>query len=215
MWRKQRSLFSQCSTLEQQNVFWGKSCKYSFKSISLVWLVVTFRLLIQCYNPTPAITKASSDGSEEGHAQDGLRQYLPCSPRMAMSDVDLWLGRYLTARSGAALRATDAILHAALWFHKNNSQQLEVLPEHWGMSSPPPSPRLAADFCPHQTPAAIIPTPSLQLVSEHSWAEGIPSVIFLFPVQHPTKQALWMPLMTVSGLEGWIPNNFFPMTPTS
>lgn len=72
----------------------------------------------------------------------------------------------------------------------------------WGLLSP-------------QTPAAIIPTPSLQLVSEHSWAEGIPSVIFLFPVQHPTKQALWMPLMTVSGIEGWVPNNFFPMTPTS
>lgn len=142
--------FSQCSTLKLQNIFWGKSCKYSFKAISLVWLIVTFRQSHTSYH----------QGSEEGHAQDGLRQHLPCSPRMVMSDVDPWLGRYLTVRSYAALRATEAILHVALLFHNNNSQQLGVLPEHWGMSSPPPSPRLAGDFCPNQMPAPIIPTRS-------------------------------------------------------
>lgn len=96
MWRKQKSL-SKCSALELQNIFWGKSCNYSLKSISLLQLIIILRLFIQSYDASPATTKVYSGGSKAGCAQDRLRKYVLCSPpRTVTSDVDLWLGRYLT-----------------------------------------------------------------------------------------------------------------------
>lgn len=44
--------------------------------------------LIPSYDPSPAITKVSSRSNE---VQSGLRQYLPCSPRAAVSDAHRYL----------------------------------------------------------------------------------------------------------------------------
>ena len=191
-----------------QNFFWGKSCKYSFKSTSSLQFIVTFGLLIQSYDPSPATTKVSSVGIEAGRAQDGLRWYLPCSPRMVVSDVDLWLGRYLNSEITRFWELWWQYLTLHCCFTKTTRHSL-------GFSQSTP-PWLAGDSCPHQTRAAIKPTSSLQLQlsSEHYWAEGIPSVISPFPVHHPTAQALWMPSLTPSGIECWVLNNFFPRSPT-
>lgn len=148
-----RSL-SQCSALELQNIFWGKSCKCSFKSTSWLQLIITFRLLIQSYDASPATTKVSSGGSKAGCAQDRLKRYPLCSPRTVLSDVDLWVGRYLTSEithyenyDGNTWRCavTSQKQFAIAWSFPRVLAHVSSSGVSWG---------------PHQMPAAIKPTPS-------------------------------------------------------
>lgn len=146
MWRKQKSL-SEHSTLELQNIFLGKCCKYSFKSTSFLQLITTSGL-------------ASSDLRSFQLPPRSLQVAAKC--RVGSGNTCLVLqgqlcqtqAGTLTARSCTILRATTAVFDLAL-LHKNNSQQLRVFPEHWGMSSPVP--RLVRDTCPHETSAATKP----------------------------------------------------------
>lgn len=114
----------------------------------------------------------------------------------------------LTARSYTILRATMVVFDLAL-LHKNNSQQLRVFPEHWGMS--PPVPRLVRDSCPHKTPAATKPVTVCNCSSAASTAEpkGFLQWSSPLPVHHPTAPALWMPFMPLSGIECLVLNNLF------
>lgn len=96
----------------------------------------------------PATTKVSSSGSEVQRVGSG-NTCLVLQGQLCQLQAGT-----LTARSCTILRATTAVFDLAL-LHKNNSQQLRVFPEHWGMS--PPAPRLVRDSRPHKTSAATKP----------------------------------------------------------
>lgn len=108
----------------------------------------------------------------------------------------------LTARSCTILRATMAVFDLAL-LHKNNSQQLRVFPEHWGMS--PPVPRLVRDSCPHKTPAATKPvsvcncSPGASTTEPKGFLQWSPPTQFITP-QH---QLCECPSCLFLGLRAW------------
>lgn len=178
---------SQRSALELQNIFWGKSCKYSFKSSSLRRLIVTLVLFIQSYNPSLATTKVSSGGNKAGHAQDGLRRYLLSSPRMVMSDVDLWLGKYLNSE----------IIRCSESYNDNTSRYTVVsqnqLTTAWGFAR-----ALGHVSSSSMASWGLIPTNASSHQSNlqpaaWQWAllsKGIPSVISPFLVHHPNPSSV-------------------------
>ena len=186
--RKQRSLSPSAVPLSTKHFL-----REELQVLIQVHLIVTVHRNLWTFNPATSYHQGLFRWN-----QDGLRWYLPCSPRMVVSDVDLWLGRYLNSDITRFWELWWQYLTLHCCFTKTTRNSL-------GFSQSTP-PRLAGDSCPHQTLAAIKPTSTLQLQlsSEHYWAEGIPSVISPFPVHHPTAQALWRPSLTLSGIECWV-----------
>lgn len=99
MRRKQKSL-PKHSALELQNIFLEECCK----STSSLQVITTSG----CSNSRLWSFPSYHQGlfRWQWSAQSVLRQYLPCSPRAAMSEA----GRYLNSRSCTILRATTLCL---------------------------------------------------------------------------------------------------------
>lgn len=196
IWRKQKSL-SKHSALELQNIFWGKCCK----STSSLQVITTSG----CSNSRLGSFPSHHQGlfRRQWNAQSVLRQHLPCSPRAAVSEA----GRYLNSEIMHYSESYNTVFDLAL-LHKNNSQQLRVFPEHWGMS--PPVPRLVRDSCPHETPAATKPASVCNCSSATSTTQPKGflqwSPLFQFiTLQHKLCECpSWL-----SGIEYLALNNFF------
>lgn len=191
MWKKQKSL-SKHSALELQNIFLGRyCCKYLFKStLSSSWSQ-PLDAQIPSYDPSPATTKVSSG---EVHTVGSGNICLALHGQLCQMQAGT-----LTARSCTILRATTAVFDLAL-LHKNNSQQLRIFPEHWGMS--PPVPRLVRDSCPYETPAATKPasvcncSQQQALLSQRDSFSDLPA-----PSSSPCSTSSVDALRSLSGIE--------------
>lgn len=177
--------------LELQNIFLGKSCKYLFKSTLFYSWSQPLDARIPCYHPSPATTKVSSG---EVHTVGSGNTCLVLRGQLCQMQAGT-----LTVRPCPILRATTAVFDLAL-LHKNNSQQLRVFPEHWGMS--PPVPRLVRDSCPYKTPAATKPASVCKcsqqqaLLSQRDSFSDLPA-----PSSSPCSTSSVNALITLSGIE--------------